>query len=212
MPEKREAAWGPWCLTFTQVADRLGLSRNTVRQYKLVDPEFPKPVTPKEFRSALFDPDDVDEYKRKREERSRSNAGRGRPVSSIADERRTDAPDIAERIRAAIRSGEHSIKTQKELASRLNISVVALTQRFNGKIRWKRGDLRLIARELKIDVTTDNVAEDKKPAAKKTAAAKVPAAAAKAPAEKKTAGKNAARGAAAAETPKKAPRSAAASK
>lgn len=125
---------------YREIADLLGVGVASVRQYGYRDPRFPKPVTPEGSRSPMFLESEVRKWNEERTEARRKKSGR--PNSS--EKRMELSREENERLRELITN--KVALNRAALAEKLGISLAALGFRLQGKTRWARSELTVLAR------------------------------------------------------------------
>lgn len=141
----------PKLVNYADVAAALNVSIETVRAYAVRDADFPERVNPESERSPLFLAEHVDQYRRRKRDRSRGRAGHP-PRVQDASERVSTGRTAGDRIRGLMDAPEAPVSDVRALAGLLGLEVPALRYRLRGQTRWKPAELETIARVFRVSV------------------------------------------------------------
>ncbi len=141
----------PKLVNYADVAAALNVSIETVRAYAVRDADFPERVNPESERSPLFLAEHVDQYRRRKRDRSRGRAGHP-PRVQDASERVSTGRTAGDRIRGLMDAPDAPVSDVRALAGLLGLEVPALRYRLRGQTRWKPAELETIARVFRVSV------------------------------------------------------------
>lgn len=141
----------PKLVNYADVAAALNVSIETVRAYAVRDADFPERVNPESERSPLFLAEHVDQYRRRKRDRSRGRAGHP-PRVQDASERVSTGRTAGDHIRGLMDAPEAPVSDVRALAGLLGLEVPALRYRLRGQTRWKPAELETIARVFRVSV------------------------------------------------------------
>ena len=141
----------PKLVNYADVAAALNVSIETVRAYAVRDADFPERVNPESERSPLFLAEHVDQYRRRKRDRSRGRAGHP-PRVQDASERVSTGRTAGDRIRGLMDAPDAPVSDVRALAGLLGLEVPALRDRLRGQTRWNPAELETIARVFRVSV------------------------------------------------------------
>ena len=141
----------PKLVNYADVAAALNVSIETVRAYAVRDADFPERVNPESERSPLFLAEHVDQYRRRKRDRSRGRAGHP-PRVQDASERVSTGRTAGDRIRGLMDAPDAPVSDVRALAGLLGLEVPALRYRLRGQTRWNPAELETIARVFRVSV------------------------------------------------------------
>lgn len=141
----------PKLVGYADVAAALKISIETVRTYAVRDADFPKRVNPDSERSPLFLAEHVDQYRRRKHDRSRGRAGHP-PKVQDASERVFTGRTAGDRIRELMDAPDAPVNDVRSLAGLLGLKAPALRYRLRGQTRWKPAELEAIALAFRVSV------------------------------------------------------------
>lgn len=143
-------------LSIGQVAERLGVKPQYVYQLRSRKAVTGFPPALVDNGKLLFASTDIDAFIAERAARAGRRARGRRPRAYVAAG--SGEVSFADQIRAAIASGagDHAgIRTQRDLAAKLNFDTSNLNRRFSGEYSWKPDELELIRSTLGVEPRTD---------------------------------------------------------
>ncbi|KTR40388.1 hypothetical protein NS263_07955 [Curtobacterium oceanosedimentum] len=141
----------PKLVNYADVAAALNVSIETVRAYAVRDADFPERVNPESERSPLFLAEHVDQYRRRKRDRSRGRAGHP-PRVQDASERVSTGRTAGDRIRRLMDAPDAPVSDVRALAGLVGLEVPALRYRLRSQTRWKPAELETIARVFRVSV------------------------------------------------------------